>query len=111
MSEHAFGLLLFMFSMIASAVFSAEDDYLQALEAEAEKLAPPSGERRPAAAVITKVRGDRERFESEIGKYKGTYSFYKRLQEKDRAEVFKAYQEGASIAKIRRMIVDRIMHR
>lgn len=111
MSDHAFGLLFLAFSMIASSAFSAEDDYLQALEAEAEKLSSPSVEVEPAAVPETESKSDRDRFESELEKHKGTYSFYRKLQEKDKAEVFKAYREGASIAEIRRMIVDRRMHR
>ena len=57
------------------------------------------------------TRKDRAGFEAELKRHKGTYSFYRTLLEKDKAEVYKAYQEGADFARIRRMIISRRLHR
>jgi hypothetical protein len=64
-----------------------------------------------ADSDVAESRGDRAGFESELRKHKGTYSFYQTLLEKDKAEIYKAYREGASFAKIRKMIISRKLHR
>ncbi len=100
-------------STILSSAAVAGDDYLESLEAEAEaqKLAPVESAVQPEAPAESGNRGDRADFEAGLAKHKGTYSFYRKLPEKDRAEVFKAYGEGADFARIRRMIIDRSLHR
>jgi len=100
-----------MISMSLSSAVDAGDDYLESLEAEARKLGPVAPAVQPEKSAEQTREGDRAAFEAKLAKYKGTYSFYRKLQEKDRAEVFKAYEEGADFARIRRMIIDRRMHR
>ena len=106
MSLHAAGMTSLVISMILSSAVNAEDDYLKSLEAEAQKLAPAGSAVQQEAPAESGSRGDRVGFEAELAKHKGTYSFYRKLQEKDRAEVFKAYEEGADFARIRRMIIN-----
>ncbi len=107
-------LLILLFPVLAvSWAHAEEDDYLRALEAEAERIDAPEPPRpgRNADSGVAENRGDRAAFESELQKHKGTYSFYQTLLEKDKAEVYKAYREGASFAKIRKMIISRKLHR
>ena len=105
MSSHATSLAFSMILLIAGSRAGAVDDYLQALEAEAQRLAPLE------QSAHSPDKGDRERFEAELKKHKGTYSIYSKLQEKDRAEVFKSWQEGATFPELRRMIINRSLHR
>ena len=109
MPDRASTIASLMITVLLASAVHAGDAYLEVLEAEARKLAPG----RPAAraAATTSESGDRAAFEAELKKHKGTYSFYGKLQEKDRAEVFKAYEEGASFSRIRKMIIDRNLHR
>ncbi len=111
MSLHAVAMVSLVISMSLSAAADAGDDYLESLEAEARKLGPVAPAVQPETSAEQNGRGDRAGFEAELAKHKGTYSFYRKLQEKDKAEVFKAYEEGADFARIRRMIIDRRMHR
>ncbi len=110
MSLHTAGMASLVVSMFLSSSAVAGGDYLELLEAEAQKLAPGEPAVQPEAPGEFN-RGDRADFEAELAKHKGTYSFYRKLPEKDRAEVFKAYREGAGFVRIRRMIIDRGMHR
>ena len=105
-----FKLVILALSVFVSSAF-AEDDYLQALEAEAQKIGPPPVVDAPGTVADSRSESDRGQFESELAKHKGTYSFYKKLLERDKAEVFKVYQEGASFSEIRRLIINRKLHR
>lgn len=94
----------------------AEDAYLDALEAEAARISGPQQVIQPGPGDATSedVGGSDQRaiFEKLLrSRYKGTWSFYQSLPEKDKAEVLKAFQEGASMREIRRMIINRKMHR
>jgi hypothetical protein len=40
----------------------------------------------------------------------GTYTFYRRLPERSRAEIFVDYGEGASMQVLRDKVVDRYLH-
>ena len=95
----------------------SEEEYLRLIEKEAEGLAEPSepmlpdrapkGNGRKKAGELT-----HREFEAMLErKQKGTYSIYKSLLEKDKAEVYKAFSSGASMWTVRRMIIDRKMHR
>ncbi len=111
MGCHWFRLLLAISGLLPLAAASEEDDaYLQALEAEAARIeAPEMSETEPAETGGE--RKDRAGFEAELKKHQGTYSFYRALLEKDKAEVYKAYREGADFARIRKMIISRRLHR
>ena len=99
--------LLLMFYL---SVFAAEDDYLQSLEAEVDKV-----EHGVDPAVSEKSGSDMEAqraaFEELLeGQYRGTYVFYKRLSERSKQEVFLRYAGGAPVKDIRGMIVDRSLN-
>ncbi len=95
----------------------SDDDFLRAVEEEAARVEAvtegpaESGTSAQEAPATAEERGSRAEFEERLKKYRGTYSFYQTLLEKDKAEVYKAYREGASFARIRRMIVNRKLHR
>lgn len=110
MLGHAFKLAALLIPVLVSSA-SAEDDYLQSLEAEARKLDSPQAVSAPGTAVESRSQSDRSQFEAELAKHKGTYSFYMKLMERDKAEVFKTYQDGASFSEIRRLIINRRLHR
>ncbi|WP_456406962.1 hypothetical protein [Thiolapillus sp.] len=94
----------------------SEEEYLKYIEAEASRLAEPA---RPVIPNAGKVTTDKEaaqlsqsEFEALLkAKQRGTYSFYESLLENDKAEVYKAFSAGADWRKIRRMIIDRKLHR
>jgi len=107
-------LLFFLFPVLMTPwAHAGEDDYLRALEAEAARIDAPKSPQ--AEGEVERdagdTREDRAGFESELRKHKGTYSFYQTLLEKDRAEIYKAYRDGASFAEIRKMVISRKLHR
>ncbi|WP_456448814.1 hypothetical protein [Thiolapillus sp.] len=98
----------------------SEEEYLKYIDAEASKLSEP--EVSPAnAGTGSATEGAKKNTAGELGqkefeqllkaKAKGTYSFYKSLVEKDKAEVFKFYKSGASMQQVRRMIINRKLDR
>ncbi len=96
--------------MLAQSARADDDAYLKALEAETHKMseisevAPP-----PEQPVVTGER-THAAFEAMLRKHKGTYALYRRLLPKDRAEIFKAYREGADFKTLRHKIVSRRLH-
>ena len=99
-----------LLSMSAYSAFAADDDYLQSLEAEVDKV-----EHGVDPAVSQKSRSEMEAqraaFEELMeDQYRGTYVFYKRLSERSKQEVFLRYAGGASFKDVREMIVDRSMN-
>ncbi|WP_456374686.1 hypothetical protein [Thiolapillus sp.] len=105
---------------VGSCLALTEDEYLKYIDAEASKLsepqsaATPAGETKAIEGLEKKGAGQlsQQEFERVLkAKAKGTYSFYESLMEKDKAEVFKAYREGTSMSRIRRLIINRKMNR
>lgn len=82
---------------------AADDAYLNALKAEAVR----SGTGGTAATG----RGGPQAFEAWLSsEYAGSYAFYSRLNENERAAVYRAYRDGADIdalrARIRELLKD-----
>jgi hypothetical protein len=49
-------------------------------------------------------------FEDDLrASYMGSFTFYKKLPRRSRAEIFEEYKEGASIDEFRNMIIDRFL--
>lgn len=91
------------------------DDYLDAIQGEATKLSeePSSAEAETAETAETASVPDdpQAAFEQELkGRYRGSYLFYRKLPVKSQQEVFDAYEQGASIKEVRRIILDRFAH-
>lgn len=112
------GVILWVAVLAATNCLAlSEKEYLKYIEAEASSLSEParpvirdpgkSAETGKNAAQLTQAE-----FDALLkAKQRGTYSFYQSLEEKDKAEVYKAFSAGANMRKIRRMIIDRKMHR
>ncbi len=111
------GLVVFVLFLPGMDLLAA-DDYLQSLEAEAARvdqpveLAPEEEAKSGSSVVDDTVAEKRGAFEALLkSRHKGTYSIYRTLIEKDRAEVFAAFDEGLSLREVRKMIINRKMHR
>lgn len=112
-----------LFSIPLSFLYAADAPDLQLTDEESTKVggvatdtegdgAAPSatpaihGETRPARPAPS-----REFFEALLRKhYVGTHSFYRRLSERSREEVFLDFSSGASIEALRAKIIDRFLH-
>lgn len=110
------GLCAGFIVLIASDCFAlSEEEYLKYIDAEASKLSEPTQpvvERSSSPDAEDGANLSVIEFEALLQKkQRGTFSFYKSLIERDKAEVYKAYSSGASMQQIRRMIIDRKMHR
>ena len=107
------GAVLLSFSCVALA---ADDPYLELLNEEATKVEPESTDTRRDSDRETPLGGGREspsrkRFEALLRQqHVGTYSFYRKLPERSREEVFLDHSNGASMDTLREKIVDRYLH-
>ncbi len=114
MREIIFGVMVLA---AADCLALSEEEYLKYIETEAAGLSEPSRPAPPNDGITVKTgkhAGELAQPEFEAllkARHRGTYSIYESLLEKDKAEVFKTYSSGASIRKVRRMIIDRKMHR
>jgi len=108
--------LVVALSVTASAwVMAEEDPYLSAITKEASKVdgatqttlenvdSPPiSADGGPSIGA----------FEEDLkARYKGSYTFYRKLPRRTQEEVFEEYRQGASIGEIRQKIMDRFLNR
>ena len=99
---------------------AADDPYLQMLDEEVTKVEPVStdtGEDESARSTGNPRRGEakpvpsRSRFEALLRQqHVGTYSFYRRLPERSREEIFVHYGNGASMEALREKVIDRYLH-
>jgi hypothetical protein len=105
--------------LLVAGVSFGDDSYLRQLDAEVTKIDAPrhDADRRDAAALAAPAGRDaaasvsREAFEVLLReKHVGTYSFYRRLPERSREEIFLDYSNGASMAVLRDKVVDRFLH-
>lgn len=106
------------FTLASGAVNAASDPYLESLEREVAKVevAPTdnpdaaragAAPRDPAAgAALT-----REQFEDLLSsEHVGTYSFYRRLPERSRQEIYLEYRSGVPVGGLREKIVQRFLN-
>ena len=93
------------------------DDYLSELAVEAEKVDEHVID--PDAEAAKGDTGDpeggddaaRAEFEKQLKEhYLGSYGFYRKLPERSRQEVFEEYRAGAGMDKIRKTIINRLLH-
>ncbi|MDJ0738925.1 MAG: hypothetical protein QNJ91_04370 [Gammaproteobacteria bacterium] len=109
-----------LWAALACASFAAEDPYLELLDAEATKVdgnSTDTAEDDAGAAPRTDAAGSAEPapsrgdFEAQLrNRHVGTYSFYRRLPERSREEIFIDYSNGASLEALRSKIIDRYLH-
>lgn len=102
-----------------AAASAADDAYLELLDQEVAKVeSSPTDTARetgdPAGGVTaepSRPAPSREQFELLLRTQNvGTYSFYRRLPERSREEVFLDYGGGASMEALRSKIIDRYLH-
>ena len=115
---YAFAVVAWLLA-VSSAV-AADDPYLQMLDEEATKVggvATDSNTRQDVADAVPGVPREapgvpsRAEFEELLRvEHVGTYSFYRRLPERSREEIFIDYSKGASMESLRGKIVDRYLH-
>lgn len=123
MRMNAAGQLLLLLAGIGMVAVShgADDDYLKALKAETQALsggeaartapAPAAQESKPQQGWSATGQGlgeelppnlSQEQFEAALkSSYFGTYMFYSKLNDKDKAKVFESYQGNGQISNIR----------
>ena len=99
---------------------AADDTYLRLLDEEVTKVEANSTDTvsddaaRPAeisGTVSEQEVPSRKNFEDLLRTgHVGTYSFYRRLPERSREEVFVDYSNGASMESLRQKVVDRFLH-
>lgn len=99
---------------------AADEAYLQLLDEEVTKVEAVSTDKEEDDAGRTAESGamkraqtapSRERFEALLRKqHVGTYSFYRRLPERSREEIFIDYANGAPMETVREKVVDRYLH-
>ena len=101
------------------AMPAADDAYLDLLDREVTKVEPgltDTGEEGAKASEDTRRQAatpapSRTHFEALLQKqHVGTYSFYRRLPERIREEVFLDYSAGAPMEALREKIIDRYLH-
>lgn len=97
----------------AGSGWSADDPYLQALDAEVDKVeSHPVDVAHLSAADAAAAAASREAFELLLrDRYAGTFVFYNKLPERSRQEIFDEYAGGASITGVRKKIIDRLLQR
>ena len=100
---------------------AADDAYLRLLDEEVTKVnrSPTDtgvddigSSADPVPERTAQPGPSREKFESLLKrKHVGTYSFYRRLPERTREEIFVDFTNGASLEDLREKIVDRYLQR
>ncbi|MGB5451066.1 MAG: hypothetical protein WBM71_06940 [Sedimenticolaceae bacterium] len=106
-----------LLGLVHTFTHAADDPYLRMLEAEVTKVEGVSTDTKGDGAAPAAGTGgsaslaSREHFEAMLREtHVGTYSFYRRLPERSREEIFIDYGNGASTAALRDKIVDRFLH-
>ncbi len=107
-------------ALTSTGLQAADDAYLQLLDEEVTKVeAVPTDTGGDDAARPADMAGDadaqavpsRQSFEALLREqHVGTYSFYRKLPERSREEVFIDYRNGASMEALRQKIIDRFLH-
>ncbi|WP_078121156.1 hypothetical protein [Thiosocius teredinicola] len=96
-----------------------EDPYLELLNEESSKVGDDTadttgdGKLRPKlnATKSAKLAETQEEFEEILrGSHVGTYSFYHKLPERTREEIYADYKSGTEMEDLRRKIIDRFLH-
>ncbi len=117
---------LLIFTYLQPAAAAGDLSYLDALEAEADRLemladaerldaevratgpGPAASDTVPDAPGRAEVPAglSREQFEAVLVHYRGTHMLYEKLSEPAREQVFDAYHEDNRISEIRRRVVE-----
>ncbi|MCB1773484.1 MAG: hypothetical protein KDI88_07695 [Gammaproteobacteria bacterium] len=108
---------LVMLLIGTGVVVASDDDYLKLLDEEVTKVdgagADGGGNPSPGTDGTASDRppGNRQQFEDRLrDQHVGTYSFYRRLPERSRQEIFLDYQAGVPMDQLRDKVVERFLH-
>lgn len=94
-------LLLALLAMLSINMASAQDNYLDMLDAYSNDVTD-AGQSSDGKANTSK----RGTFESQLRRnFKGSYVLYSKLPDTSKAQVFKKYQETGRVADVRGLIV------
>lgn len=109
-----------LFCLCLAPLCDADDRYLELIDEEVSKVdsvpvdkAGDEGEESRTAAATSAAQPvpSRKDFEALLRQeHVGTFSFYRRLPERSREEVFVDYSSGASMEALRDKIIDRYLH-
>ena len=108
-----------LLAVLLPQAHAADDAYLRLLDEEVIKVEEPATDTglddaassRPINIDQALQPVSRERFETLLKQTRvGTYSFYRRLPERSREEIFLDYSGGASLEALRGKIIDRYLH-
>lgn len=93
---------------------AAGDPYLEMLDREVAKVEVAPTDNSPGTAAVDSAAqaGDsRDQFEARLrSEHVGTYSFYRRLPERSREEMYLEYRSGVPMAGLRDKIVQRFLN-
>jgi hypothetical protein len=93
---------------------AAGDSYLEMLDREVAKVEVSPTDNSPGTVGVESAvqAGDsREQFEARLrSEHVGTYSFYRRLPERSREEMYLEYRSGVPMAGLRDKIVQRFLN-
>lgn len=116
--RHVVGAALLV--LVLPVSHAADDPYLQLLDEEVTKVEGDSTDTLEDDAARSARAGgkgraqavpSRKHFEALLRQqHVGTYSFYRRLPERSREEIFVDYGDGASMEALREKVVDRYLH-
>ena len=109
-----------VFCLCLAPLCGADDRYLELIDEEVSKVEgvsvdKPGDEGVTSGAAAVKPAAQsvplREDFEALLRReHVGTFSFYRRLPERSREEIFVDYSNGASMEALRGKIIDRYLH-
>ena len=104
----ALTLLIFIGCILATSALAADDDYLKALEIEAEKSAEvntnKSKSNNPAISIDQKKF---KKFESELkSRRPATYKYYRQLNAEEKSVIFSIYQEDHKFTRASKVVFD-----
>ena len=107
-----FSMALLVLCIFSIDTYALDEDYLKALEAEAEDSAKVSNETKPEPKNKTKTESTSKR--DEFLKFEAilefnrptTYRFYKKLGAEDKRTVFSVYQKDHALKKIGKVVLD-----
>ena len=104
----ALALLIFIGCISTTSALAADDDYLKALEIEAEKSAEvntnKSKSNNPAISIDQKKF---KKFESELkSRRPATYKYYRQLNAEEKSVIFSIYQEDHKFTRASKVVFD-----
>jgi len=103
-------LLLCVGCILSTSALAADDDYLNALEVEAEKSAEVSNKKNKSNKNNSEVLVDQKKFkqfESELkSRRPATYKYYRQLNAEEKSLIFSIYQKDRKFTRASKVVFD-----